>query len=79
MNDDFTMHIDNQPGLIMEGVKLTEVHNAHGQHYWKATRKIGFIFGAEVEGELVGIGTSTETALVRLREEQDKLYESLWA
>lgn len=73
------MHIDCEPGLIMESAKVLEIHNAHGQHYWKATKRIGSIFGAEVEGELEGIGTTKEQAVERLKQEQAKLYESLWA
>lgn len=66
------------PGLTMDGVVLTEIHNCHGQHYFKAVAQIGTIFGAEVEGELTGIGSTKEQALKRLDEERHKLHESLW-
>lgn len=74
-----SMHMDCQPGLIMDGTKVVEIRNAHGQHYWKATARIGSIFGADVEGELNGIGRTKEQALQRLEEERKKLYESMWA
>lgn len=74
-----TIHEDCQPGLTMEGVRVEEIRNAHGQHYWKAVAQIGSIFGSEVEGELTGIGRTRERALERLAQEQKRLYESLWA
>lgn len=73
------IHEDCNIGLQMEGAVVKEIHNAHGQHYWKATSKIGTIFGSEVEGEIVGIGATREQALERLKEETRKLAESLWA
>lgn len=72
------IHFDCQPGLIMEGTKVVEIHNAHGQHYWKATAKIGSLFGSEVEGELTGCGRTKEQALERLKEERKRLHDSLW-
>jgi hypothetical protein len=72
------MHIDHNPGLTMEGVVFQEIGN-HGQPCWKATAQIGTIFGAEVEGELTGIGPTKEIAMERLNEEKRKLHESLWA
>lgn len=65
------------PGLVMEGVVLTEHTNSHGQHYWKAVAKIGAIFGSEVEGELTAIGTTKEQALEHMSEERRKLHESI--
>lgn len=62
----------------MENPIIEEIHNAHGQHYWKATAQIGSIFGAEVEGQLVGIGTSEQKSLEHLDRERHKLAESLW-
>jgi hypothetical protein len=76
---DITYHEDTNPGLVTGGVVVEEINNAHGQHYWKATARIGSIFGAEVEGELTGMGPTKEQALERLKEEREKLYESLWA
>ena len=67
------------PGLIMDGIDVKEITNSMGQHYFKATSKIGYIFGYEVEGELTGIGTTRDMALARLASEREKLYESLWA
>lgn len=73
-----TIHIDKEPGLTMEGVVFEEMPN-HGMPCWKATAQIGTIFGAKVEGELVGIGKTKELALAHLQEEQRRLYESLFA
>ena len=71
-------HEDSEIGLTMGSPVVKEVHNAHGQHYWIAVAQIGSIFGAEVEGELKGIGRTREDALARLAEERKKLAESLW-
>jgi hypothetical protein len=65
-------------GLTMDDTVIEEVHNAHGQHYWKATAQIGTIFGSEVQGELVGIGATKESALEKLKQERHKLHESIW-
>lgn len=73
------MHYCESPGLTMEGVVFKRKHNALGGHYIVATAQIGSIFGSEVEGECSGIGRTREEALKRLREDQAKLYESLWA
>lgn len=73
------IHEDCNIGLQMEDARVVEIHNAHGQHYWKATSKIGSIFGSEVEGEIVGYGRTKEQALERLKEETRKLADSLWA
>jgi len=75
---DLHIHYDCQPGLIMDGVIIEEINNAHGQHYFKVRSKIGYIFGSEVEGELSAIGATKEQALERLAEERKRLYDSLW-
>lgn len=46
---------------------------------WLAVAPIGSIFGAEVEGETRGKGSTREEALTDLKKNQDELYESLWA
>ncbi len=71
-------HLDCTPGLTVETVAFHLCPN-HGKPCWKATAKIGSIFGSEVEGELVAIGKTKEIALERLAEERRKLHESLWA
>lgn len=45
---------------------------------WKAFKKIGSIFGAEVDGELCGIGATKELALKDLENGRKKLNDSLW-
>lgn len=60
------------------GVRYTYMPN-HGKPCWKATEKIGSIFGTEVDGECCGIGATKQKALERLREDQRRLAESLWA
>lgn len=70
-------HCDS-PGLTMEGATVVEIHNAHGQHYFKATAEIGTIFGSEVEGQCEGIGATREQALERLQQDIKNLHESLW-
>lgn len=73
------IHFDCHPGLVMEGTKVVEIHNAHGQHYWKATEQIGSIFGSEVEGELEAYGRTKEETLERLAVKRRELHDSLWA
>jgi hypothetical protein len=72
------IHCDCQLGLQMDGVKVERVENCGGTFYFKATAKIGCIFGQEVDGEITGIGKTEAIAFQRLAEEQKKLYESLW-
>lgn len=79
MSEPVHIHHSCSPGLTMEDVKVEDITNGMGQHYFKATSKIGSIFGAEVEVELSAIGLTREIALIRLQEEQRQLYESLWA
>lgn len=71
------IHLDSEIGLTMGDTKLRQVDN-HGLPCWIATAPIGSIFGAEVHGELRGIGNTKEQALERLQEERRKLAESLW-
>lgn len=73
-----TAFICQHPGLTTGNVKLEEVNNAHGQHYWKATEPIGTIFGEEVEGELSAMGSTKEIALANLAKEKQEMYDSLW-
>lgn len=63
----------------MHGATVEEIHNAHGQHYFKASADIGSIFGYEVHGGIDAIGPTREIALERLKEKRKHLYESLWA
>lgn len=73
-----SIHIDCSPGLTLAGAICEELPNALGGTYWKATAKIGSIFGSQVEGEICGIGKTREQAIKRLAEERKKLYDSLW-
>lgn len=66
------------PGLTMEDVTWAH-HPNHGKPVWIATQQIGTIFGAEVHGEIRGIGATREIALERLAAERKNLHESLWA
>lgn len=61
-------------GLTMQGTKVQQ--QADGS--WRASAAIGTIFGAEVEGECVGIGATKEEALSALAKERHELSESLW-
>ncbi len=72
------IHTDCQPGLQMDGATVRQVEKVGGTFYFKATAKIGAIFGHEVGGELTGIGKTEAIALHRLADERKKLYESLW-
>lgn len=76
---DVSYFVDSEVGLTMQGTTVEEIHNAHGQHYWKATAQIGTIFGSEVEGELTGFGRTKEAALAALAKERRDLNDSLWA
>jgi hypothetical protein len=76
--ENLQIHMDCQPGLQMDGVTWEQLPN-HGQPCWRATQKIGSIFGSEVDGELHGIGATKDVALERLAEERRQLHESLWA
>ena len=67
------------PGMTISEVVVEEIHNCHGQHYFKATATIGSVFGAEVEGsELIGIGRTRELAMERFERAFREAYESLW-
>lgn len=46
---------------------------------WKASAKIGSLFGTEVEGELSGTGTTKKGALAALAKERHDLSEAMWA
>jgi hypothetical protein len=46
---------------------------------WRASAPIGSIFGAKVDGECEGIGTTQEAALAALADDRMKLNDSLWA
>jgi hypothetical protein len=70
-----TCYACSEVGMTMEGTHINQL--ADGS--WKATAKIGTIFGAEVEGELTGIGPTKALALAALSEERQNLNESLWA
>lgn len=80
MSEPVHIHQCCTPGLTMDGAVLEHIRNPNSRHghYWKATARIGSIFGSEVEGELVGYGQTQEQALQRLSEERHKLHESLW-
>lgn len=71
-------HIDKEVGITHSGPKCEEISDGLGGRCWKATAAIGTIFGAEVEGECVGIGRTKEQALERLKKDQANLYESIW-
>lgn len=64
--------------MVNGDISIHEIHNAHGQHYFKATQPIGSLFGHEVHGELTGMGRTKEKALENLTKERKKLYDSLW-
>lgn len=68
----FSYFVDSEIGLTMRGIVIEEIHNAHGQHYWKAASQIGSIFGSPVEGELIGIGATKEKALEKLAQETQR-------
>lgn len=79
MSEPIQIHEDCHIGLTMDGADVRQVSDGLGGTCWVATAKIGSIFGAEVHGELQGIGRTREQSLERLKEEQRKLAESLWA
>lgn len=66
-------------GLTTGKPVVEEIHNGHGQHYWKATANIESVFGSEVSGQVSGIGKTRKQAMDRLNDEITKLAESLWA
>lgn len=72
------IHTCESPGLTMEGPVVTEHRNYYGQHWFEAVSQIGTIFGAEVHGEIKGIGATQEIALQRLESERARLYETIW-
>ncbi len=79
MSTPIQIHEDSNIGLTMDHPDVREQSDGLGGTCWVATAKIGSIFGAEVHGDLTGIGKTREQALARLKEEQAKLAESLWA
>ncbi len=72
------IHEDTHIGLTLCGPIITEHRNDYGQHWFEAVEQIGTIFGAEVEGEIKGIGATAEIALQRLDAERERFSESLW-
>lgn len=82
LNRDGTIKIHEccTPGLTMEGVTFEEITNPNSRtgHYWKATQKIGSIFGSEVEGQIEAFGSTKEKAVENLASERQRLNESLW-
>jgi hypothetical protein len=70
--------IDKEPGLTMRGAVVTRCENVDGSKYFKAVAQIGTMFGAEVDGEITGIGNTLEIAMERLAEERAKLYNSMF-
>lgn len=80
MTEPIQIHESCSPGLTMKGVELEQIDNPNSRtgHFWKATSKIGTIFGSEVEGHLEAYGKTKELAIENLNAERKKLYESLW-
>ncbi len=75
----FTCFTDTNVGQTTDATKVEEIHNCHGQHYWKASCKIETLFGQPVEGcEVFGIGKTKELALERLKKELKEFNDSLW-
>ena len=67
-------------GLQMDNVRTEFICNGMGQRYWKATAKIGALFGGDVEGgDLEGIGRTEQEALERLHDATVEFHESMWA
>jgi hypothetical protein len=78
MSDKPQIHTCNHIGVTFDDVTFELLPN-HGKPCWKATAKIGTLFGSEVEGECLGIGRTKDEALARLKEDQRNLADSLWA
>jgi hypothetical protein len=74
MNSGISVHIDQTVGLTMDGHHVFQLPDGS----WKATARIGSIFGSEVDGECSGSGSTREAALAALAEDQKHLNESLW-
>ena len=68
--------ICSRPGMQMEKDKTKVKKLSDGT--WEATRPIGSLFGSEVEGKCRGVGKSREKALEALKQDESKLYDSLW-
>lgn len=67
-------HCCTEIGMTMEGTTVTQSPDGT----WRASAKIGTIFGSEVEGECVGVGPTREAALEALDKDRRNLSESLW-
>jgi len=81
--DKISCFIDSNVGMTTEGFKIEEIHNDHGQHYFKATTRVNSIFGHEFSddecGKLEAIGKTREIAIERLKKELKDFNDSLWA
>jgi hypothetical protein len=71
-------HVCKHVGLVSDKPVIVQKTNGVGKQYYIATARIHSLFGTEVDGECHGIGWTKELALQRLRENFDKLAESLW-
>ena len=67
-------------GLQMNKPHTQFITNGMGQRYWKATAKIGALFGhvPDISGDLEGIGRTEREALERLHNATVEFHESMW-
>ncbi len=78
MNGNFTFFEDIAIGATFREVKIEEINNCHGQHYFKATLQIESIFGSEVDWQISAMGSTKEKCLENLQEEIRRFNEALW-
>lgn len=71
---DITFFVDSEVGMTMDETRIEQLSDGS----WRASAKIGSIFGAEVEGELNGTGATEEEARQALLKERRNLNDSLW-
>lgn len=71
---DIMFFVDSEVGMTMDETRVEQLPDGS----WKASAKIGSIFGAEVEGELTGKGATEQDARQALLKERRDLNESLW-
>lgn len=68
-------HLDSEIGMTMGDTTVIQLPDGT----WKATCRIGTLFGYEVEGECGGTGATKEAAIEALEKDRRNLNESLWA
>lgn len=74
MSQEFQAFVDSEVGMTMGNTMIE--HTPEG--LFKITMQIETIFGAEVDGQISGVGRTLAEAKINLAEERRRLNDSLW-